>query len=534
MEAKAEFSWSRFLGGPFATTSEMTFAVTSVVKTSLFLFILVLAITSQLADTNFLSERAALTFFCISFFGLSIQFYTLLRPRMSTHEIFATYVLNAFLLCGLFWGLQASQSLFLLLLLVNTLLAGLELGVAATTHLALLTSIFYSVSLILNSSVSQLQDLLSVGLFNISSFVVAALASQLSEQLNRTQAAFAKSQDLFTDLSSRHRILIEELPLGLLVLNKKGQVVETNPLFEKDFAPLIDIQQIINLKGPVETNQVIQLEKEFKTQTAGTETLQSAQILFRIRPILSGTETYTLVLLEDVTDARRMELDLKQKEKMAAVGTLAAGIAHEIRNPLAGMSGSIELLAVNPTSEDDKKLFKIILKEIDRLNRLVGEFLDYSKPEKRPEEKVQLQIIIDDVMKFLETSEQKPAQLKIHKNIEQVPVIFAHSDKLRQAFLNIIINSFQAMSKKENPELTVELKHLQSMRRVELVIRDNGSGMSPDTKRKMFEPFHTTKPKGTGLGLAITHKILDSHNAQVYVESEQGQGTEFKLIFPCA
>ena len=219
---------------------------------------------------------------------------------------------------------------------------------------------------------------------------------------------------------------------------------------------------------------------------------------------------------------------------MAAVGTLAAGIAHEIRNPLAGMSGSIELLAVNPNTEDDKKLFKIILKEIDRLNRLVGEFLDYSKPEKRPEEKVQLQIIIDDVVKFLETSEQKPAQLKIHKNVSPVPVIFAHSDKLRQAFLNIIINSFQAMNKKENPEIWIELKHLASMNRVELSIRDNGCGMSPETKRKMFEPFHTTKPKGTGLGLAITHKILDSHNAQVYVESEIGQGTEFKLIFPCA
>ncbi len=520
---------SRFFGGPFATTQEMLLAVTGNIKAFIFLFILFLAVTSQLFNTNFLSERASLTFYCISLFGLMTQFYSVMRFKLSEKEIFATYVLNALFLCGLFWGLQANQSLFLLLLLVNTLLAGLELGVLATTHLALLTSIFYSISLILNASVSQLQDLLSVGLFNISSFVVAALSGQLSEQLNRTQAAFARSQDLFSDLTSRHRILIEELPLGLLVLNKRGEVVETNPLFENEFSHLFGVKEILDLKGPVETNQVLQLERTFKV--SGNS---SKEIIFRIRPILSGQETYTLVLLEDVTETRRMETDLKQKEKMAAIGTLAAGIAHEIRNPLAGMSGSVELLSAKPTDEDDKKLFKIILKEIDRLNKLVGEFLDYSKPSTKPEDKIQLQTVIDDVLKFLSTSTQQPANIKIHKKLETVPQIYAQSDKLRQAFLNIIINSFQAMAGKEQPELWVEMKHLASMNRIELTIRDNGSGMTAETKRKMFEPFHTTKPKGTGLGLAITHKILDSHGAQVFIESEVGQGTAFKLIFPCA
>ncbi len=536
--SKSSFQLSRILGGPFATTAEMTTAIATLVKSFVFLFVLFLAVASQLIDTNFLSERAALTFYCISFLGLSTQFYSLLRKNITQREIFFIYVLNAFLLCGLFWGLKASESLFLMLLLVNTLLAGLELGVAATTHIALMTSAFYSISLILNSSVSQLQDLLSIGLFNISSFVVAALSGQLSEQLQRTQTAFAKSQDLFTDLSSRHRILIEELPLGLLVLNKQGAVIETNSTFEKSFSQLINIQQIMDMKGPVQSNQVFQLEqsvKVFKSRSAETgDQFDTKQILFRIRPIFSGIETYTLVLLEDVTEERKMELDLKQKEKMAAIGTLAAGIAHEIRNPLAGMSGSIELLAVNPNTDDDKKLFKIILREIDRLNRLVGEFLDYSKPEKRPDEKVQLQIIVNDVLKFLETSEQKPLNIKIHKAISPMPMIYAHSDKLRQAFLNMIINSFQALGKHEAPELWIELKSLPNMHKVELTIRDNGSGMNAETKRKMFEPFHTTKPKGTGLGLAITHKILDSHNVQVYVESELGQGTEFKLIFPCA
>jgi two-component system sensor histidine kinase PilS (NtrC family) len=521
------------LSGPAFGIGERLRLISGSVKTFLFLFILVLAVASQLSDSNFISERAALTFYCISFLGLTTQLYSLLRIQMSRQETFAISVLNALFLCGLFWGLQASQSLFLLLLLVNTLLTGLELGVSASTNLALLTSIFYSISLILNSSVSQVQDLLSIGLFNISSFVVAALSGQLSEQLNRTQKAFAQSQDLLVDLSSRHRILIEELPLGLFVLNRKGEVIETNPVFEREFASFIRPEEILDLQGRVETNQVLQLERNFKISTSASNAL-TRQIIFKIRRIFSGQETYTLVLLEDVTDTRQMEADLKQKEKMAAVGTLAAGIAHEIRNPLAGMSGSIELLSVKPNTEEDQKLFKIILKEIDRLNKLVGEFLDYSKPEKKPEDKISLQTIVEDVLKFLETSPQKPAMIQIHKNIESSPQIRAHADKLRQAFLNIIINSFQAMAKTQGPQLWVDLKYNQSQQKVELTIRDNGSGMSPETKKKMFEPFHTTKPKGTGLGLAITHKILDSHGAQVFVESEQGQGAQFKLVFPCA
>lgn len=535
-------SWTFWFGGPHVSAAERTQNATLFVRCLLFLFVLLVAVISQVTESLFLSERSAMTFYSVSGAGLILQMYHLLQSHYSNQKIFISAVLNSFLICILFWGLQTNQSLFLLLLLVNILLAGLQSGVGSATDLALITSVFYSATLILSSSVSQLQDLLSVGLFNVSSFVVAALAGQLSEQLTQTQTAFAKSQDLFLDLSSRHRILIEELPMGLLVINKKGEVIESNEIYEREFKGFISAQSISDLKGPVETNQMFQLERSFKLAEKSEVNLQDGSsvpfvrrdIVFRIRPILSGSETYTLVLLDDVTETRRMEADLKQKEKMAAVGTLAAGIAHEIRNPLAGMSGSIELLSVKPNTEEDQKLFKIILREIDRLNKLVGEFLDYSKPEKPPEDKVLVSTVIEDVLKFLEESPQKPTNLNLVKVMESAPEILGQSDKLRQAFLNIIINSFQAMAQTNQPTLKVGLKHEKETRRLIVTIQDNGSGMSLETKRKMFEPFHTTKPKGTGLGLAITHKILDVHKAQVFVESEVGQGTSFKLIFPCA
>ncbi|MGZ5278838.1 MAG: sensor histidine kinase, partial [Pseudobdellovibrionaceae bacterium] len=118
----------------------------------------------------------------------------------------------------------------------------------------------------------------------------------------------------------------------------------------------------------------------------------------------------------------------------------------------------------------------------------------------------------------------------IEKNMVDRAQILGHRDKLKQAFLNIVINSMQAMSDKENPKLLVRTSIDGD--NIQVRVKDSGIGMSAETRKRMFEPFHTTKQKGTGLGLAITHKILEAHSAQIFVESEQGLGTEFVISFP--
>jgi two-component system sensor histidine kinase PilS (NtrC family) len=239
-----------------------------------------------------------------------------------------------------------------------------------------------------------------------------------------------------------------------------------------------------------------------------------------------------IALFDDLTKLRQMEYDARQNEKLAAIGGLAAGIAHEIRNPLAGISGSIELLSQTVNDETDRKLFRIILREIDRLNSLITEFLDYSRPETPPTDAVDLGSVLNEVLDSLKTNAQLRADIIQVREFSAGLKILGRREKLQQAFLNIIINSYQAMTDSTHPRL--EVRTLTTDKEIELRIRDTGCGMSEGTKRKMFEPFHTTKIKGTGLGLAVTHKILEGHGAKVFVESEQGKGTEFVLTFPRA
>lgn len=238
-------------------------------------------------------------------------------------------------------------------------------------------------------------------------------------------------------------------------------------------------------------------------------------------------------LAETRTEKERLEWDLKQKEKLAAIGQLAAGIAHEIRNPLASISGSIEMLSQTTSNPDDQKLMRIVLKEVQRLNHLITDFLDYAKPEKPPTEAINLDQVLQESVQSLEMSLQNmntlKAPLQFHVSIQRARVR-GYPGPLKQAFLNFLINAVQAMKDVEAPWVGIELS-LQGDKAL-VVIEDRGSGMTPEIQQRIFEPFFTTKSKGTGLGLAMTHKILTLHSVQISIESKVGVGTRFLLEFP--
>lgn len=238
-------------------------------------------------------------------------------------------------------------------------------------------------------------------------------------------------------------------------------------------------------------------------------------------------------LIETRSENERLAWDLQQKEKLAAIGQLAAGIAHEIRNPLASISGSIEMLSQTTHDSDDQKLMKIVLKEINRLNLLITDFLDYAKPEKPPTENVLLESLVEEALQSLRLSLGHSNSLKNELMIDsqiQKAKIKGYSGPLKQVLLNFFINAVHAMKDQDTPQLKVKLSAEGD--KVILSIEDNGCGMSQEIQQRIFEPFFTTKSKGTGLGLAMTHKILTVHAAQVVVESKVGAGTRFVIQFP--
>lgn len=491
-------------------------------RITIFVLLLFIGLLSLIINSQFQSIQLTSGWLAVSMFGILTNGIVHLGFPNSRKARLVGVILSNILISFLFIQMQSAQSLFIVLILLNIMITGLQDGVEDATQVTLFSSMAFSMTIILSQNFSHFQDLLSLGLFNLSCFMTAALSGFFSDKLKISESALTQSIDLLEDLSTRHQVLIEELPMGVLVFNQLGSLVEKNSYFTEQISMLIQEDEIFKSSNQQKVNKRVSYQNEIK------------DLVIRYQNLISGGQRYVMVLIEDVTENRKMEENLKQNEKMAAIGTLAAGIAHEIRNPLAGMSGSIELLSMNPNTEEDKKLFKIILREIDRLNRLITEFLDFSKPNTIETEKISINSVLTGVLKILEESPDRPQNIQIETNFDSNYLIFGSQDKLKQAFLNILINSFQAMKGIETPRIKIQLTHTQDGKSVQLTFLDNGSGMKPETKVKMFEPFHTTKPKGTGLGLAITHKILQAHQAQIHVESEVGRGTEFQLIFPCA
>ena len=255
--------------------------------------------------------------------------------------------------------------------------------------------------------------------------------------------------------------------------------------------------------------------------------------------VISGSEIYgkqgvqigRMYLFSDQTRERELELQIKRKEKLAAVGQLAAGIAHEIRNPLASMSGSIQFISqtLPELDEDNKKLMGIVLKETDRLNDLITDFMDYVKDDPKVNDKVDIEALIKETLEQIRFNRELDQSVSIETDLKAHKEVWGNASKLKQVLLNLIINAHHAMEGIQGSKLMISTEY--SIGHVRLRVKDNGCGMSEEVKTKLFEPFHTTKPKGTGLGLATVHKILENHHAGISVNSVPGEGTEFCIDF---
>lgn len=504
-------------------------------RIGLFVLILLISAISSIFQEGFSNWSLLGPFYSllsVAFFFHLIWFANWERVQKSPWILFSGFVIDSLLISFLIYFSGINQSLFLFLHLVNILLAGIACRSLGAVVLALLTSIFFSGAALLSPEMKALNFFFLLALNNIAFFSVAGLAGYLSEQLQTVGTELKKTDLHLKSAKELNDLLIENIPSGMLSFLEDGEVVQAN----KAAASILSIDSLLGTNAwryfsdVTLFNDLFRGDVRYLDQSMGTEKNLGLTISKVYSPELQVP--LCIALFEDLTKVRQLEYAARQNEKLAAVGGLAAGIAHEIRNPLAGISGSVELLSQTVANDDDRKLMKIILREIDRLNNLITEFLDYSRPETPPTDPVDLSSLLDEVMDSLLTNTQIRGEVEQVRNYPSGLSVLGRRDKLKQAFLNIIINSYQAMSESPAPRLVVT----SELRENELVlkIKDAGCGMSDKTKAKMFEPFHTTKSKGTGLGLAVTHKIIEGHGARVFVESEIGVGTEFILTFPRA
>ena len=494
-------------------------------RTGIYVLIVLLALFQHLFQEQFFNWALLKSFYSAAIVGLLFHGVGLAAVSVFFRHRFlmaASFILDLALLSFLLYQTELNQSIFLFFDLMVILLCGIIFGVRGAFLLAMGFSLSSTLILSLGPEIKSLTFFFLLILNNIAFFSVALISGLLASQI--------EAQGLSLSLLRKiNESIVETIPSGLLTIDSNGMVLQANPGALRIFSdvqmgtPLAELLPNFSWKeniGP--------LKKEWFTEKNGETLSFTLQVL----PQQTAESETFLVVVEDQTQLRKMEFAVRQSEKLAAVGQLAAGIAHEIRNPLAGISGSIELLSQQTQTEDDRKLSKIILKEIDRLNRLISEFLDFAKPEKAPVDKVDITSLLNEMLDSIRLDQKLRSDIKQERNIKAPLLIRAHRDHLKQAFLNILINSYQAMEKTENPLFRLDAETRDGV--VFIRMTDNGSGMDEQTKKRMFEPFHTTKPKGTGLGLAITLKIFETHRAQIFVESEKGKGTQFEVRFPMA
>lgn len=417
------------------------------------------------------------------------------------------------------------SSFILVLQLFLLFIASFDLNFFNLILLGFTSSIGVSIINMSSANSGSIQGILSLTLFNLSYVSVIVVSNQLKNEFGILQKDLTVTQKKWKTQEEFSKMVIENIPFGVAVYHqdyqpvlKNSYLVDQIKLNEEDLKTLIRSYDI--------SNKAFDNDYVYKSNKNESKIVNIDKTNYFDSEI---NEQLSVYLVKDVTQMRELEMQKKQSEKMAAVGQLAAGIAHEIRNPLAGISGSVQLLSQDTQDETQKKLMNIILKEIDRLNLLITEFLDYAKPEKFPDTKVNIKNVIEDVLLICKRHPEIGENFIWNIQLIDMEILGFH-EKLKQAFLNIIINGIQAMKDRPQAQYNISLQIDNDY--AVLKLQDTGSGMSEDNKRRMFEPFHTTKIKGTGLGLAITHKILENHKAIIIVNSEINVGTEFIIKFP--
>jgi signal transduction histidine kinase len=229
-------------------------------------------------------------------------------------------------------------------------------------------------------------------------------------------------------------------------------------------------------------------------------------------------------------DLNKTEAQLIRSEKLAALGQLAAGIAHEIRNPLTSINILIHSLASNlPSGTSQKEDLKVIEEEIDRINEIVDQFLRFAKPTPPLLQKGEVVSIVEETLQLLRPQIEKQ-RIAVQKEFQPLPSILMDREQMKQVILNLLLNAVQAMPKGGHLALKGHLP--KNDRWIKLLIQDSGVGIPGGDIHKLFDPFFTTKEGGIGLGLSIAHRIIDQHHGKIEVESPPGKGTLFTVWLP--
>ncbi|MBW2651823.1 MAG: PAS domain S-box protein [Deltaproteobacteria bacterium] len=500
--------------------------------------------------------------------------YAFLLNRVKSVRTFA-YVqifMDVLLITGLINATGGIRSVFSLFYYLSIISASIILYRKGGIIIATVSSVLYGLIVgleyygifqplyeIPDDAIYGITSLLFCVVMNVTAFYfIAMLSSFLSEQASKSDEALKIKEIDYHKLEILYRNIVESINSGLLTVDEENKITSFNRAAEDitghNFSDvygvnidrvLPDLQEIGQSPGSGKKYDTMnpRFEISFKRKDGRILHLGFSKAVLKD---VGGDSKGEIYVFQDLTKLKEMEEHVKLVDKLAAIGRFATGMAHEIRNPLASMSGSVQVLKDSlKLDSDNQRLMNIVLRETNRLDQLLSDFILFARPDDRRKESVELNNILDDTIQLFSYNPQY-GDINVIKNLHGKIMIEADPQQIKQVFWNLFINAAQSMDHKGALVVNTEIVHQDALSKgvksrldtnsnefwSHIIVSDTGRGIPEKYTDKIFDPFFTTRDRGIGLGLAIVYRIIESYRGNISVKSQENKGTSFTIYLP--
>lgn len=493
-----------------------------------------------------------------AYFIAGIYFFTIISALIlkiiNNYKRFALFqtIADALLVGVIVYATGCSQSIFTILYFLPILtgsflllrMGGLLIASVATMSYGyiLVVELLYDPLPLINKSSALDEVVMAMHYFAIHGlvfFILGVLSFIIFERMHITESALTQTTLNYDRLQILYRQIFADITTGIITVDDAGNITSFNQaaaqisgykeseVYGKSFYELFP-----GFKD-VDKHQFRQLT-DLRKKGGATVPIGFSWARLNMPGEYGDCRVYTM---QDLSVIKDMEKQIKQAEKMATIGEMAAVIAHEFRNPLAAISGSAQILQHElPGGSANRRLIDIVIREGDRLDLTVGEFLLFSKPAEPVKECFLIKPAVDDIIQMLEQGHQLDQKTcRAINNIAPDLEIWTDAKQLKRVIVNLISNACQAFTEGVGEiliEAAEQKKQAPDQDEIVIKISDNGPGIDEQTLPKIFDPFYTTKESGTGLGLAIVGQLIESHNGKITVTSTPNKKTEFTIFLP--